>query len=234
MAKSFCLQVLNMYWLLSMTKFDIHPCHASSRSGHYAIMEWLKAHGVNNVEDRENVPITENMFNERHRPILVVRDPFNNFASWIKVIRVCAPQQAKWMEKISQPEFLVELSNKVRIWKTIACEFCGKTNYLRGQAIFVNYNEWHTDVDYRRHLIQGLGLEFTDKERRSLPLAGWNSSFDGRSFHGKAEKMQTLNRWQSMYQDPLFKHMIQDEEVIELSRKIFNFCPQEVLDELAT
>jgi hypothetical protein len=140
----------------------------------------------------------------RMKRVLVIRDPFNNYASRFKLGR----------------EFS-SIYKETSIWKELAKEYLGMTDYLGSDVIKVNYNKWFKDVSYRKALSTHFG-EFTDNNFNYVSKIGGGSSFDHRRYNGKSDKMQTLSRWREYINNDLFTRIVlNDTELMELSTKIF-------------
>ena len=138
--------------------------------------------------------------------ILVLRDPFNMFASWLK----------------REPHIEKFLGQKIILWKTYAKEYLGRGDNLLN-AINVNYNIWVSDKQYRVNLSKKLGLEFSDEGIKIL--SKWGSSFDGRRFKGRAHEMKVLERWKHMADNSIYRKIFSDKELLELSDEIFGKIP---------
>ncbi|NEQ73289.1 MAG: hypothetical protein F6K23_09535 [Okeania sp. SIO2C9] len=78
--------------------------------------------------------------------ILIIRDPYNTFASLIK-------KKEKRLSK--NPDAII---NK---WIEHAREYLGLSNYLQNQ-INISYNEWFINKAYRQKITEALELVFTD------------------------------------------------------------------------
>jgi hypothetical protein len=135
--------------------------------------------------------------------ILILRDPFNLFAS---------------RRKAGIGE--VSASVALRIWKQHAREYLGERRYLRLPRILTNYNLWCARRAYRAAAAAELGLEFDDLGSSEVPAAANGSSFDGRRFHGRAAGMATARRWRYFADDPAF-HRLFDDETHALAAQIF-------------
>src|SRR5690606_33971140 len=81
----------------------------------------------------------------RRIDVLVLRDPFNLFASRIK-------------------GGLGEVSHAValRIWRQHAGEFLGRRTLSVNPLVPINFNRWACDADYRARTADALGMKFTD------------------------------------------------------------------------
>jgi len=111
------------------------------------------------------------------------------------------------------------------LWKTYAHEYLRSTQHLP-EIIPWNYNRWFVDLEYRKSLSAALGLEFTDAGKEVV--GRWGSSFDDRRFDGSASRMKVLERWNKLKQNPDYLDLF-DEELVELSRQIFDFAPEKLL-----
>ncbi|WP_204137396.1 hypothetical protein [Halomicronema sp. CCY15110] len=142
--------------------------------------------------------------------ILVLRDPFNLFASRLK----------SNMIPVKSAKFTA-----VDLWIQYAKEFLGETQYLNHNRIAVNYNQWVTDVDYRQQLAAQLGLEFSDTGIKKVASLGGGSSFDGSAMDGKGDQMAVLERWQHFKDDEAYRALFKNRQLLEYSQKIFGDMP---------
>ena len=79
--------------------------------------------------------------------------------------------------------------------------------------------------EYREEIAGRLGLEFSDEGKDSVVRMGGGSSFDGVSHDRSAEQMQTTERWRRYADDPLYRSLFQDDELVSLSEEIFGPIP---------
>lgn len=142
--------------------------------------------------------------------VLILRDPFNLFASRIK-----QNFQATKCKKTSM----------VALWLEYAKEFVGDTHYLQGNVICINYNRWFADTDYRRSLAARLGLVFSDAGLSEVLSLGAGSSFDGTRLNGQARAMDVTNRWRVYAEEPSFRQIFQNEEIWRYCEQIFGHLP---------
>ena len=142
--------------------------------------------------------------------VLILRDPFNLISS-------------KLASKISDfaiPEWLWETTkDHINEWKKQAKEFLGQTNILPNKMT-VNYNQWFQSEEYRRKLSHQLGGSFSDKKLNYVPKMGGGSSFDNRTYQGKAREIKVLERWKNFADNKRLWSLF-DEEILELSSAIF-------------
>jgi hypothetical protein len=142
--------------------------------------------------------------------VLILRDPFNLFASRLK----------SRMIEVQTPG-----STMVSLWLQYAKEFLGETQYLSNQKVCINYNRWFLDSSYRQKIAQELGLVFTDAGLDRVVSLGGGSSFDGQSMDGSARKMAVLDRWRHFAEDDRYRALFQDSRLFEYSRQIFGEIP---------
>lgn len=147
--------------------------------------------------------------------ILVLRDPFNFFAS-----------RMKWEERggrccyhlISDAVSRLQL---IELWKEYAREFLGETNFLKNKKLAVNYNEWFSSVQYRQSIAQELGLEYSDQALDAVHGVGLGSSFSGFDMSGSARKLKVSERWRHFVKNRTYREIFYDKELLGLSRSIF-------------
>lgn len=156
---------------------------------------------------------------ERSINVLVLRDPFNNFASkylWATEGRRWPPS-AGWV-----------LESLPKLWKSHALEFLGLTSQIPEPKLCVNYNRWVVDAEYRAQISEALALESSHKGLDEVAKWGptvWGDSFNNLEFEGRAGEMKVLERWKFFAEDPTYRTMFEDPELIELSERIFGPIP---------
>ena len=143
----------------------------------------------------------------RRRDVLILRDPFNLFAS---------RRRAGYG--------VVTEAMALRIWKQHAKEFLGRTRWLRHDPVLISYNRWVADAEYRRTLAADLAVHFTDSGIDTVTGCAGGSSFDGLGYNGRARGMKLFDRWKVYRHDESFRALF-DEQVLELSQEIFGWAP---------
>jgi len=149
---------------------------------------------------------------EKRYDVLVLRDPFNLFASRLHRDGKTMPSASRTM-------------NLAHFWIAYAREYLEKTNHLTNNKITINYNRWCIDQEYRRQLADLLELKFSDNAVNEVPTYGRGSSFDGMTFQGKASEMKVLERWKILRNDNRYLGLFRDRLVVDLSEKIFGKLP---------
>lgn len=129
--------------------------------------------------------------------ILIIRDPFN----WL----------ASCMSKSDVFNNNIPLS--IELWVNHAKECLNITNKLPNKVV-VLYNKWIIDEEYRKSVINTLGLDFDDTY--SIDTFKGSSSFNGSKNY--------TERWVKYKDNKKYLSLINDE-VKELSEKLFDFKP---------
>jgi len=153
-------------------------------------------------KEKKNIGVFDNRIN-----IMLLRDPFNLFASRFKHkdIREHTLKKSKFFKKI---------------WKQYAMEYLGETDTWESKYC-VSYNQFIKDEPYRRKIEKDLNLPETDKGINIVSGRGHASSFDGFKFKKRGYKMQTATRWKLMMKDKEYVRFMKDKEMYDLSVRIF-------------
>ena len=146
--------------------------------------------------------------------ILIIRDPYNLFASrWTKPSKIgyLFRQDIEHRKKI------------VQLWKIQAEFYLNQERKNDPLFTFINYNDWVEKPSYKKALLNTLKLEIKSEKKNDNKVwsMGNGSSFDGLSYQDTPEKMDVLNRWKRYADEPWFKDIFKDQELIELSSQIF-------------
>lgn len=142
--------------------------------------------------------------------ILILRDPFNLLAS---------------RGKKDYRDVKNKRKTDVDMWIEYAKEYLGETNFLKNKKICISYNHWFADVNYRRDIASQLNLEFSDASINKVSRQGGGSSFEGREYHGKAMNMDVCSRWKYFADDPSYRKLFDNQELLEYSLQIFGHIP---------
>ena len=152
----------------------------------------------------------------RRFDLLVLRDPFNLLAS-----------RLRWAYGYACRVPLDTVLIGRELWKIHAREYLGDTAHLPNR-VNVSYNAWFADPEYRRALAKRLGVTWTDRGIEQVARWGpalWGDSFDNLTFDGRASEMKVLERWKVYADDVFFRTVVQDEELVTLSERIFGTIP---------
>lgn len=224
-----------------MNKYEIR-IFALRRSGHHAIINWIlstfdqqkicfindcsRTHNIKKLSKRKNKDNDCYLYNLEHYDlslldysllkeyesqrkhftnIVILRDIFNWAASIYNF-----PREAK--ERIPLT---------IDLWKTYAKIFIGETNPFKEQTIFIKYNNWFLNKEYREQIAKQLNIK---PKETSLKQLGSKSSFD--SHLKDYSQMKTIDRWKVFQSDQEFMNLF-DEESKALSKQIFGWTINE-------
>jgi hypothetical protein len=146
-------------------------------------------------------------YTEKRYDIIILRDPYNCFASKIHNWRNRCPRKAGKFEM------------KLNAWKQKA-----RTVISKECSFFIDFGKWFSSKEYRQLILTWFPKDafvFTDDHLNNIPKKAGASTWDERTFEGKAQQMDINNRYKGIIDDPLMKKIMADEEVKELSDKIF-------------
>lgn len=138
--------------------------------------------------------------------ILLLRDPFNLFASLLHSERMTAENGGYY----------------VRAWKQYAREYLGESHHLGGKLIRVRYDLWRDSGDERVRIRRELDLPEDDTVFAEVARTGGGSSFDGVA--QDAREMRTGERWKRLADDGFYRGLF-DEELRTLSARVFGPAP---------
>jgi len=147
---------------------------------------------------------SKKMFN-----ILVLRDPYNLFASRLK-------------RRNNRIKFDNEKQKRliINMWKEHAKEFLNESGYLNNK-ISINFNKWFLDEKYRKEIAKKMKLKYNDESLDRVSDVGAGSSFDCFDYDYKAKEMKVLERWKYYNNNNFYNSLFDDNKLIELSDKIF-------------
>lgn len=150
----------------------------------------------------------------RKTTLVVLRDPYNLLAS-----------RLKWFHGRGEVPTMERFEEFRSLWKLYAREFVGVTRWLE-DAVHVSYNDWFRSREYRDEVAARIG--FPNRDAGLDRVARWGPvlsradvSFDGLAYDGRAQQMQVLERWRGFSEDPFFRAQFEDEELVDLSHRIF-------------
>lgn len=138
--------------------------------------------------------------------VLILRDPFNLFAS----------RRAMGAE--------LPRKTAVRMWKQHARAALGRSGPMKHAPLVILYNRWASDSAYRRDVAAHLGLTFSDAGIDQVAACNGGSSFDGLRYDGRASGMKVTERWRAYADDPDYLSLF-DAEMTDLSARLFGPPP---------
>lgn len=216
---------------------------AMQRSGHHAIINWMRAMHESSVLfnncNRKGIPynidgnpkatvVYRNFENfqpvffeknsiEYSRSILVLRNPWNQFCSY----RKSSIRNKSENKKNLSPSFLEKSDIPIltSLWKSHALEALGKTDYLKDKTVIL-YDKWFDDEDYRRKIAKSMNLTFTDVGKHKISTYGGGSSFKNGDTDLKTELMKVKSRWSECDHDELYRSLFDDVDLIRLAEDL--------------
>ena len=146
--------------------------------------------------------------------IVILRNPLNNLASLMRKPSLWPPNQ-------------ITVEQFPATWIAYAQEFLGETAYLAslGTVVFINYDRWFDDEAYRRDISAQLARSFTDAGLEKVSPNGEGSSFDQLTYSHHAQQMRVLERWKTYQHDPSYRNLLNNQELLERSIKIYGDLP---------
>jgi hypothetical protein len=172
---------------------------------------------LNNEKELMLTRMQYDEFSKFKNYVLVLRSPWNQLASilaWKK----------RWY-----------LKNKDRFihgWLNSANEYLGITHFLPKPKIFINFDEWFVNKQYRQLISEKMNIKFSDRGLNIVLPMGYGkkgSSFDKMTYMNKAQNMNVLNRWKKYYDNKIeFRDVLKsNKELKTLSKEIFGSFPWE-------
>ena len=144
--------------------------------------------------------------------ILIVRDPYNLFASRIRAAKLN-------LLAFSIPPSPV-FNRMIDLWKAYARQFLAQTD--DGPDVPVYYNRWIASAAYRRKIADRLGIRNSDAGLDVVPDQAGGSSFDGVGFYARGRQMDVLDRVDCLTPEEreYFAIVERDDEVRALHARI--------------
>lgn len=145
----------------------------------------------------------------RRVDLLILRDPFNLFASRFRFGSRAQPARHGAFSRTGR-----------RIWQQHARQYLGERQHFPGEWGAISYNRWTLDRGYREKIARWLGLRFTDAGFEEIPACAGGSSFDGVAADPIALRCNVHTRWQLLREDPLYRSFF-DPTTCELADRCF-------------
>lgn len=149
---------------------------------------------------------------QRILSILIVRDPYNLFASRIRAAKLN-------LLAFSIPPSPV-FNRMIDLWKAYARQFLAQTD--DGPDVPVYYNRLIASAAYRSKIADRLGIRNSDAGLDVVPDHAGGSSFDGVAFSARGRQMDVLNRvdWLTPEERGYLAIVERDDEVRALHARI--------------
>lgn len=152
------------------------------------------------------------------RRVLILRDPFNTFAS-----RLFMGRANGWAHPDPAWDRL-DPSN----WLAMAREAAGWTHHL-GAGVCLSFNAWSRSGRYRGMALRALGLRVADPGVGRLSRFGGGSTFDGTAHDANPGRQDLHGRWTAAMGDPAYRHrIVGNPELRELAAILFPLVTYQV------
>lgn len=148
-------------------------------------------------------------FSREIMSVLILRSPHNNLASIMEKGKHMA-----WFV----PDF-------ARLWVMYAREIVGETKYLRNMVPCL-FDEWFSSLEYRKSLCDELGIDHTDDGLNRIRNKR-RSSFE---VVDEAQDLKVLDRWKYYKDDKEYLNILRNDELIDLTQRIFGYDIRDILD----
>jgi len=201
------------------------PFHQKTFDGYQDVIKSNPDYLIYNIEDESFNEIRENGskklldklddYNIPHYvdyDMYVIRDPFNCLAS-------------RWAAKRVRPTVTRKLGAISKKVIKLYIEYFDKFKEKESSnEIFVNFNKWFVDENYRRWISQRFNVPFTDEGIGIVSKWGGGSSFDKYKYRkgNKGMNMDVLNRWKRLKGNKEYMSMFNvDPRFIQESLKAY-------------
>ncbi len=153
------------------------------------------------------------------RDILIVRDPFNLFASRIQM-------RGGGHRNLGRDRVEDYFHASIGLWKQHAREFLGDTSHLPGH-VGVFYDRWLVDAAYRREVATSLGITPDESALGVVAKEGGGSSFEGLSPLGADAAQRRLSRYEQLTGEnrEMFEVVAADPEIVALRERLLQLMP---------
>lgn len=149
--------------------------------------------------------------------IVLLRDPLNLFASRIAGL---GPDRGVFLGEgefdeerrlDAERQVIAGMPPHIETYMNHWREFTGATNFLHNK-VAISYNRWVSEESYRRGLIEGMGLEFTD--------SGFAVRADSSFGSGQWSTGDYLKRWRDLWYKPVFAPVRDNPNLIDIARSM--------------
>ncbi|MEM7259121.1 MAG: hypothetical protein AAF404_17225 [Pseudomonadota bacterium] len=148
--------------------------------------------------------------------VIIIREFYNWIVSRLKLYELVGQQ--------------IDVNRAVRmlvdLWLVYAREYCGRTEFLNRNRVGILFDQWVMDEDYRRDILDQLGITVRDNSNGKVPRGG-GSSFNEDQGRTQVSSAGVLNRWQHSDVSLEVRRLIED--TVE-SRADFDSLYDEVLN----
>jgi len=168
----------------------------------------------------------------RRRDVLILRDPFNCFASRMAMIQDRGANGG-----------MRQLPEIAQNWKALARRALQLADGHAETEMVILFNEWIRSRDYRERIASALGGQYCEANMHRISRFGGGSSFTpnrsyrrwsgGRFFHylqqwivpGRQHAEMLTHRWKNLRDNESFRSLFRDPEILQLSEALFGEVP---------
>lgn len=146
--------------------------------------------------------------------IIIIRNPFNLIASRLIHGRPITKKE-RVKDRVDPEEFL-------QLWKShanIALDHKKLKELNFDKIVIIKYDKWFNSPKMKKEIAKNLGLDKIILTFNKISVFGGGSSFDGYSFHNRAEKLKTTDRWHQLISNNEAKMKSKREQFIKLFKK---------------
>jgi hypothetical protein len=140
---------------------------------------------------------------EKQFNILVIRDLWNWIASKIKR----GDSNENIISSINR--YKCYLQQALRIKKFVP------------NCFIINFNKWFSSTEYRKKIIDLFGLNISARPYQKVSMTAVASSFNGKSFNGRASAMKVLERYKHFINKKKYIKWFKDEELVSMAEEFF-------------
>jgi len=175
--------------------------------------KWKKNINIK-IETDENLNCK--FFDNDNKQIVIIRNPWNNMASEIQ-----------WY--YNGRNYNVPQNKLIELWNEYYDYFINKKD---DKFVFIIYDKWFIDEEYRKSISEKIGLSFSDENLNLIEKTGNGSSFTKRLYDGHAQQMNVLNRYEETKNYPDMQMFINSDDGKELKEKWNHICDLEKIEKL--
>jgi len=158
--------------------------------------------------------------------VLVLRDPYNMFASRLRAMRSPLPSGRPWPRPKPHRNATWCGEDAVQMWIEHALEYLRESRtFPSAYFLPIAYDRWCDDEAYRRTIATALGRPYREDRLERVPHYGYGSSFEQERLDGRARQMPTRERWRAFVHDPEYRQIFESRLLKQLAKEIFGEPP---------
>ena len=145
------------------------------------------------------------VFVDKPRLVVVLRD----FRNWVASCVKMAERDKRPIDEIIDSVDIETYADHLNWYSPV------------GSIVFIKYNEWVKDPEYRKSIVKKLDLHFTDAALDQLSIFGDGSSFDGMNYLKNASMMNVTQRYKQMENNVHYRAILaENKDLLEESDHI--------------